>query len=382
MHSFTSNAMSNTANVSDASARLEPNRRTSAEPVSSRRGMASRRLMVLMAAAAATCAGLIAVRSFAQGELNPPQYAHGAAVETPLDHITLINQAVLPATFHLIAEFPDGRTTRGTGFIIEGDGKAFTYAPLVHGASRVRVRMIDGTWSDATVAFADVSTGVAGLIVQAPPGATILTVGLGHTEETALGEKVATVGLPSGVIPVISVGRLAGSGVVMDDRSQRTTFALTDALVSKATVGGPVVAADGRVIGISSDADGIVVPITTAQRLLGLWRARGQMAYSTIGVTLAPVRDFARGTQAEGNFGCVILRVEPRTPADDAGLLSGDRLLELDGIPINAIEEEVMPQFRLMLDMFPADKPLKVMVRRNEEIITTEIVPMAEAPLK
>lgn len=341
--------------------------------------MANRRLVLALAAAMTTSAGLIAVRSFAQGEVNPPQYAHGDAAATPLEHIALLNQAVLPATFHLRAEFPDGSSKRGTGFAVEGDGKALTYAPLVHGASRVRVRQSDGTWLDAQIAFADVSTGVAGLVLQAAPGATIVTVALGHNEETALGESVATLGLPTGVLPVMSVGRLAGSGLVMEERSRRTPFAITDALISPATAGGPVVAADGRVIGIATDADGIIVPVSTAHRMLNIWRDRGQMAYSTMGLTLAPVRDFARGVSAEGNFGCVLWKVEPHTPGDDAGLMSGDRLLEIDGIPINALDDEIIPGIQMMFDLFPADKPLKVMVRRDGNIINTEIVPMADA---
>lgn len=342
--------------------------------------IADRRIIAAFALAVATTASVLALRTHAQGDVNPPQYANRAQAATALDHITLVNQSVLPATFHLRAEFADGTRKRGTGFIIEGDGKALTYAPLVLGATQVRVRMSDGIWLPATVAFADITTGVAGLLLQPQPGSTLLTVGLGHNEETAVGESVATLGLPAGVLPVMSVGRLAGSGIVIEERSRRTAFAIVDALVSSATVGGPVVAADGRVIGIASDADGIVVPISTAHRLVSVWRDRGRMAYSTIGAVVAPVRDFARGQRAEGDFGCVLVHVEPRTPADDAGLLSGDRLLEIDGIPINALEPEIIPSLQLMIDLFPADKSLSVMVRRDGRIITSEIVPAVESP--
>lgn len=361
-------------------ARMHPTRLAGATTLAN--AAADRRLLLAIALAATTTAGLVAFRSFAQGEMNPPQYAHGDAAATPLDHIAMVNQSVLPATFHLRAEFADGTSKTGTGFVVEGDGKAFTYAPLVHGASRVRVRMSDGTWLKADVDFADLSTGVAGIMVHAAAGTTVLTVGLGHNEETAMGENVATLGLPAGVLPVMSVGRLAGSGIVMQERSRRTAFALTDALITPATAGGPVVAADGRVIGIASDGDGIFVPISTAHRLLGVWRDRGRMTYSTIGATLAPVRNFTTGERAEGDFGCVLAKVEPRTPADDAGLLTGDRLLEIDGIPINVLEDEFMPPIQLMVDLFPADKPLKVMVRRDGKIINTEIVPMAESDSK
>lgn len=358
-------------------------RRTENAVSSSKRAIIDRRVLVALAAATLACAGLVVSRSAAQeADPNPPQYPHGAAADTPADLITLVSRTVLPATFHLRAEFPDGSSKRGTGFIVEGDGKALTYAPLVLGASRVRVRMSDGAWLDAQLAFADSSTGLAGLLVQAAPGATIITTGLGHTEETVLGESVATLGLPAGILPVVSVGRLAGSGQVVSERSTRTTFGVTDALISNATAGGPVIAADGRVIGLATDADNLFIPITTARRLVGVWRDRGQMSYSIMGMTLAPVRDFARGTRAEGDFGSVIQRVEPRTPADDAGLLTGDRLLEIDGIPINVLDDEVVPQFQLMLDIFPADKPISVMIRRGEEIITTEVVPMVGPALK
>lgn len=342
------------------------------------RAFGRHRVVVTLACVLACCAGLVAVRSSAQPSLNPPQYAHGDPANSPGEMVQRVVDSVLPATFHLLAEFPDGSTKTGTGFVVEGDGKALTYAPLVRGASRVRARASDGTWLDCQISFADSSTGVAGLFLQGKPGVTIVSLALGFTEETALGETVATLGLPSGVLPVISVGRLAGSGQMMPERSLRTAFALTDALIAPATVGGPVVAADGRVIGICTDGQGVFVPITTAQRLLGVWRDRGQMGYSMTGLTLAPIRDFARGTRAEGDFGCVLAKVEAHTPADDAGLLTGDRLLEIDGIPINALEDEAMPPLRLMLDLFPADKPIRLQVRRGEEIITTEIVPMRE----
>jgi S1-C subfamily serine protease len=101
--------------------------------------------------------------------------------------------------------------------------------------------------------------------------------------------------------------------------------------------GGPLVDAQGRVIGINSWNFGRSIsralPVDTAERVAESLRAHGRIRRAYLGVGVQPVRlTDALGTGQES--GLLVVTVEPGGPADKAGLLQGDALVTVDGDPL------------------------------------------------
>ena len=101
--------------------------------------------------------------------------------------------------------------------------------------------------------------------------------------------------------------------------------------------GGPLVDAQGRVIGINSwnFGRGIsrALPVDTAERVAESLHTHGRIRHAYLGVGVQPVRlGDALGTGQES--GLLIVTVEPEGPADKAGLRQGDTLVTVDGDPL------------------------------------------------
>jgi len=103
--------------------------------------------------------------------------------------------------------------------------------------------------------------------------------------------------------------------------------------------GGPLVAADGRVIGINSWNFGRglsrALPVETAERVAESLRTHGRIRRAYLGIGVQPIRlteDLAGQLGQES--GLLIVTVEPDGPAHTAGLLQGDTLVTVDGDPL------------------------------------------------
>ncbi len=232
----------------------------------------------------------------------------------------------------------------GSGFVISAEGEVATNAHVITSgegkaitrARRVYVKFSDGNQVPAQVRGFDPFADVALLKVD-PQGLKLRPLPLGSTKDLVVGAPVAAIGSPFGEEQSLSVGVISATG-----RSIRslTGFATsgaiqTDAAINQGNSGGPLLAADGTVLGMNSqirtesgDGTGVgfAVGVDTVKRSLDQIRATGRVRYAYLGISssgLFPqlVERFDLGTQR----GSWVQTVTEGGPADKAGIRAGDQ---------------------------------------------------------
>ena len=169
---------------------------------------------------------------------------------------------------------------------------------------------------------------VPGLSAQAAPRAKVA--------DLKVGQVVLAIGRPSslkatfGTISSISSSSRGWRGSEIEHLIQ------TNAPLYPGFSGGPLVDAEGRVVGMNSwvfgRGDGRAIAMDVAERVAGSLLSGGRVkrAYIGIGTQAVALPEAVRG-KANQESGLLILAVEPKSPADQAGLMQGDTLIGIDG---------------------------------------------------
>ncbi|MCL2384836.1 MAG: trypsin-like peptidase domain-containing protein, partial [Alphaproteobacteria bacterium] len=241
-----------------------------------------------------------------------------------------------------------GNTGSGSGVILSPDGLILTNSHVVQGAKRADVTVIDGRVFSGRVLGDDPDTDLA--LVRIDEDAVLPAAKLGDSKRLKPGEIAIAIGNPLGFDASVTAGVISALGRSLRSKSGRLIEDViqTDAALNPGNSGGPLVSSQGLVIGINtaiiSGAQGIcfAVASNTASFVLGELIAHGRVrrAYLGVGAGTVPLpRRIALRLGLTQKMGAVISAVEPASPADHAGLLTGDILLAIDGLPITGADD-------------------------------------------
>jgi S1-C subfamily serine protease len=233
---------------------------------------------------------------------------------------------------------PQQGTATGSGFVVDSDGTIITNAHVVEGADSVQVRFAEnGEFIDADVKGVDVDTDVAVLKIDPSKVSGDLTpVPLGDSSKAQVGDPVIAIGNPFGYSRTVTTGIVSGlqreiqapNGFTIPDVIQ------TDASINPGHSGGPLLDANGRVIGINSQIAtgggqgsvgiGFSVPINTAKKLLPDLKAGETIQHAFLGVQMQDVsKQLADDLNLAADKGALVVEVTKDSPADKAGLRGG-----------------------------------------------------------
>jgi len=251
----------------------------------------------------------------------------------------------------ILREGDDGEGGQGSGFVLDGEGYIATNAHVVteEGAGRKRARQVfaelsDGNRVEAKIVGTDPNADVALLKVD-PAGLRLTPIELGSSKDLVVGTPVAAIGSPFGERQSLSVGVISAL-----DRSieSLTQFSIGDAIQTDAAVnpgnsGGPLLSEAGQVLGINSqikstsgggEGVGFAVPVDTVRRSLRELRDDGKVDYGYLGVTSQPLYpQLAERLDLPTSNGALVVQVQGGSPADKAGLETGDKKIEFQGQP-------------------------------------------------
>ncbi|MGZ6641063.1 MAG: S1C family serine protease [Solirubrobacteraceae bacterium] len=230
----------------------------------------------------------------------------------------------------------------GSGFVISPSGEIATNAHVVTSgegrairkASQVYVRFADGNEVAATVKGFDPFSDVALLKVD-PKGLTLRPLPLGSTNDLKVGQPVAAIGSPFGEEQSLSTGVVSALNRSIQSLTGFDTpgAVQTDAANNHGNSGGPLLDANGRVLGINAQIQtstgdgsgvGFAVPVDTVKRSLAQLRSSGQARYAYLGVaTVAVYPQLAQRFGLSTNSGAWVQDVTKGGPADQAGIKAG-----------------------------------------------------------
>jgi S1-C subfamily serine protease len=264
-----------------------------------------------------------------------------------------------------------GSTSRGpgggSGFVIDEGGYIVTNQHIVDDAEAVSVRFSSGAREEAEVVGEDPSTDTAVLRINAPEEA-LKPLTLGDSDTIGVGDPVIAIGNPLNVGISVTTGIVSGTGrpIPAPNRYTINGAVQTDAALSSGNSGGPLLDAQGEVIGVNSQtaasglgvvAQGVnfAVPINTVKSAVEQLIETGRVEHGYMGVRMFPagVEELAAysGLSARElseqyglpENGAIISQVVEGGPGDEAGLEGSSSTQEIAGltVPLGDVITEV-----------------------------------------
>lgn len=258
----------------------------------------------------------------------------------------------------------------GTGFIISEDGRIVTNAHVVSDADTVEVTLTDGRTLEADVLGTDPATDIALIKVDA---SDLPALSFGSSDDLKVGENVIAVGNPFGLGNTVTTGIVSALG-----RDLRAgpfdDFIQTDAAINRGNSGGPLLNAEGDVIGMNtaiisptggSIGLGFAVPASMVEQIVTDLSDDGNVTRGWLGVQIAPVsEDVVAALGLENGEGTLIENVMDGTPAEDAGFQRGDIVTRVDGQSV----EGPRGLTRAIAGDTPGDTVSVDIIRKGEEL--------------
>lgn len=226
----------------------------------------------------------------------------------------------------------------GSGVVIDEKGYILTNNHVIDDAERLKVTLPDGRVLRGRVAGSDEVTDLAVIKVEAEQ--PLPAAELGNSDDLKAGQIVMAIGNPFGLTggPAVTAGIVSSLNRSIQARSGVLELIQTDAAINPGNSGGPLVNNKGQVIAISTanmpyaQGIGFAVPINTAKSILKELMEKGRVTRPWIGVaSMKLTPQLARYYGLPADEGALIAKVEPYSPADDAGLRKGDIIEGIDG---------------------------------------------------
>ena len=278
--------------------------------------------------------------------------------------VTAVVQRVLPSVASLRVRSRLGEGA-GSASVLTTDGFLLTSAHVVEGSSAVVAAFANGTETTADVVGKDAFSDLAVLRARGEvPG----PVTLGDASQLKVGQLVIAVGNPLGLAGSVTAGIISALGRSLPTRQGRVVDEViqTDAALNPGNSGGVLADSRGRMVGVNTAVAGIgvglAVPINeTTERIISALMTSGRVRRAWLGIA---------GSQAPLREGLRVAQVITGSPADSAGLRSGDIVVAVAGTSLGSSTEL---QRRMVEDAI--GRRVEITVWRNGALVDVIAVP-------
>jgi serine protease Do len=269
--------------------------------------------------------------------------------------------------FRGLPEFRQRQQIRslGSGFLISPDGYIITNDHVAGRATKVIVTTVGGKKYNAEIIGSDPVTDVTLLKIE---GNDFPYLRLGNSDDVMVGEWAIAFGNPFGLFdrnakPTLTLGVVSNVGVNLVEPAQYVPngkriyrgMIQTDAAISSGNSGGPLVNANGEVIGVNtiifstatsyqgagSIGIGFAIPINRVKRIINHLREGKTLDRNFYtGLTVDFLNDdYKRVYKTDRDEGIIVTQVLRNSPAEKAGIEPGDIIVEIDGTQIHSRDD-------------------------------------------
>ena len=316
--------------------------------------------------------------------------------QTRARSINEIYRAAAPGVVHIDTASQAQRAV-GSGFVIDKAGHIVTNYHVVRGAASIRVSFSNNERIKAKVVGVDPSTDLAVLKVDVKSRA-LRSLPLGDSDTVRVGDEVIAIGNPFGLDRSVTAGIVSAVQRRIEAPNQLSIEHViqTDAALNHGNSGGPLLDADGDVIGVNAQIEtgglasdgnvgiGFAIPVNTVRDVAAKLIRDGKVAHPFLGIegkTLVP--SIARLFHLPARSGVLVVSVRPGSGAAKAGLrgatnqitvegeswpAGGDLIVEADGRRVSSIER--------LIDVVAAKQPgdeLRLRIVRGSEQMTITV---------
>jgi serine protease Do len=274
----------------------------------------------------------------------------------------------------------------GSGLIFNSDGYIITNAHVVEGATQIRVVVEDGREFESEKIGEDPVHDIAILKIS---GKNLPVASLGSSHDLIIGEWAIAIGNPYGYLikdnkPSVSIGVISAVNRDFAENGEGKIYRKmiqTDASINPGNSGGPLVNIYGEVIGINtfifsetggSIGMGFAIPINTAKEIAQELIKHGKIRDIWFGFKVQDINPMmAKYLNLPNQDGVIVAIVEPKGPAEKAGLKRGDIIIKINKNPIsNSKDAEIAVREIKVGDTFS----LTILRNKKEQVLKIEAI--------
>ncbi len=255
----------------------------------------------------------------------------------------------------------------GSGVVVNADGYILTNNHVVNGAKDVKVLLQDKREFQARIVGTDAKTDLAVLKVDAK---NLPVLNFGDSTQMQVGNFVLAIGNPFGLNQTVTLGIVSATGRGGLGIEDYEDFIQTDAAINPGNSGGALIDAQGSLIGINTaivsegggnQGVGFAIPGNMAHKVMEEILKHGKVSRAWLGVSIQPVtQDIAKFFHLPDTAGALIAGVTKDSPAEKAGIETGDIVVDVDGQKIGDSRD-----LQLKIGSMPPDSTVKLTVFRN-----------------
>ncbi|MHB0925431.1 MAG: Do family serine endopeptidase [Gallionellaceae bacterium] len=259
---------------------------------------------------------------------------------------------------------PQSSSSLGSGVIVSPDGYILTNHHVVEAADQIEVALADGRKTRAHVIGSDPETDLAVIKVELPGSLPAIT--FGHPERAQVGDMVLAIGNPFGVGQTVTMGIISALKRSHLGLNTFESFIQTDAAINPGNSGGALVDVSGNLIGINSAiyspnggslGIGFAIPASIAKKTMEQIIQSGSVTRGWIGAGVQELTpELAESFKLGSTKGVLITEIIRNSPAEQAGIKTGDILI--------AIDDQAIDDWNTMLETVANLPPGKVITAR------------------
>ena len=268
------------------------------------------------------------------------------------------------------------QTSLGSGVIVSPDGYVITNDHVIQGADDIQLVLNDGRRFVAKVRGTDPESDIAVLKADAT---NLPAITLGHAEDLQVGDVVLAIGNSFGFGNTVTAGIVSALGRNYLGVNRFEDFIQTDAAINPGNSGGALIDTAGNLIGINSiifsqtgSSNGIAfsIPVSLARTVFEQIIRDGEVTRGWFGIEPLPLTpDVAQELALSPAEGVLIRSMQRGGPAEHAGILARDVVVEVGGKPTHSV-----PQLLARIAELPPGSNAKVRLVRDGKPFDVDVM--------